>query len=129
MTVIAIHQSTGTAGILHPLTARITAWRQRRTETRMRREVTAANTGRITIAEFLQRLGADENTIRAVEVKVGKAVAQAYRAATNGAEPQKTGLALVRGRIVHVNAYGWDRLDLISSAAINIPAVAALIGA
>lgn len=129
MTTLTLHQPTGTAGILHPITARITAWRARRNEARMRRQVTAANSGRITVAEFLQRLGADDTTIRAVEVKVGKAVAQAYRAATDGAEPEKTGLALVRGRIVHVNAYGWDRLDLVSSVAVNIPAVAALIGA
>lgn len=129
MTAITIHQPTATAGILHPLTARFTAWRQRRAETRMARQVAAANTGRITIAEHLQRLGADTTTIRSIEVNLGKAVANAYRAATDGAEPEKTGLALVRGRIVHVNAYGWDRLDLISRVAVDFPAVAALIGA
>jgi hypothetical protein len=129
MTALTIHQPIGNVGVISALAGRVTAWRQRRTEARMVREVKAANTGRITMAEFLQRLGADETAIRAVEVKVGKAVAQAYRAATDGAEPEKTGLALVRGRIVHVNAYGWDRLDLISSVAVNIPAVAALIGA
>lgn len=129
MTAITIHQPTTPAGILHPVTARFTAWRQRRTEARMAREVAAANTGRITIAEYLQRLGADAATIRSIDVKLGKAVARAYRAATDGTEPEQVGLALVRGRIVHVNAYGWDRLELISKVAVGFPDVAALIGA
>jgi hypothetical protein len=128
MTTFTIHQPARTTGILEPLTGRITAWRQRRTEARMARQVAAANAGRITIAEYLQRLGADAATIRQVEVGLGKAVANAYRAATNGAEPEKTGLALVRGRIYPANAYGWDRLDLISSVAVTFPVVAALIG-
>lgn len=129
MTALTIHQPAGTAGILRPLTARFTAWREQRRTARMQRQVTAANAGRITIAEFLQRLGADPATIAAVEVRFGKAVANTYRAATNGAEPDKTGLALVRGRLYPVNAYGWARLGLIVSVAIHTPDVAALIGA
>jgi hypothetical protein len=128
VTTLTIHQPTGTAGILHPLTARITAWRQRRTEARMVREVAAANRGRITIAEFLQRLGADEATIRRYSASFGKKVADAYRNAT-GAEPAKSGAAIVRGEIVPVYGYGWQHLELISRVAVQYAPVAALIGA
>jgi hypothetical protein len=129
MTAITIHQPTRTTGILEPLTGRITVWRETRRIAKLQRQVAAANAGRITVAEFLQRLGLNAAQIASVEVGLGKAVANAYRAATDGAEPEKTGLALVRGRIYPANAYGWDRLNLISSVAVNYPAVAALIGA
>lgn len=128
MTAITIHQPTATAGLLHPLTARFTAWRQRRTEARMARQVAAANAGLITVREFLVRLGADEATIRRTESQFGKKVAAAYRAAT-GNEPAKSGKALVRGEVYDVYGYGWNRLDLISRVAVSYAPVAALIGA
>lgn len=128
MTALTIHQPTGTTGILHPLTARITAWRESRRIARLEREATAANQGRITIREHLRRLGLTEQQIRSTESQVGKRVANAYREAT-GLEPQKTGLAVVRGKSYQVDAYGWNRLDLISQTVVNHPAVAVLIGA
>jgi hypothetical protein len=128
MTVIAIHRPARTTGILEPLTGRVTAWRQRRTEARMARQVAAANTGIITVREFLARLGADDATIRAVESQFGKKVAKAYRE-TTGHDPVKSGQAIVRGEIYAVYGYGWNRLDLFTRVAANTPAVAALIGA
>jgi hypothetical protein len=127
MTALTLHQPIGNVGIISALAGRITAWRQHRTESRMSRQVKAANVGRITIAEYLQRLGADDATIRRYGSSFGKKVADAYRAST-GSEPVKSGVAIVRGEIVPVYGYGWDHLELISRAAVNYAPVAALIG-
>jgi hypothetical protein len=128
MTALTLHQPIGNVGIITALTARAAAWRQRRTEARMVREVKAANTGRITIAEYLQRLGADDDTIRRFGSSFGRKVADAYRAST-GSEPAKSGAAIVRGEIVPVYGYGWQHLELITSVAVTYGPVAALIGA
>jgi hypothetical protein len=128
MTAITIHQPTRTAGILEPLTGRITAWRETRRIAKLQRQVAAANAGIITVREFLTRLGADNATIRSVESQFGKKIAKAYRE-TTGHDPAKSGKAIVRGEIYDVYGYGWNRLDLFTRVAANIPAVAALIGA
>lgn len=127
MTTLTLHQPHRPA-LLGAVSAKVTAWRESRRIAKLQRQVAAANAGQITVREHLVRLGADDTTIRSLESKVGKAVAAAYRAET-GQEPAKTGLAIVRGQAFEVFAYPWTRLDLVSRAALTIPAVAALIGA
>lgn len=114
--------------LLNAVAGKLAAVRESRRIAKLQRQVAAANAGRITIREHLQRLGADEQTIRSVESRVGKAVAAAYRAQT-GQEPEKTGSVLVRGEIFPVFAYSWADLDLVSRAALTVPAVVSLIGA
>lgn len=127
MTVLPLTQPHRPA-LLDTVTAKVASWRESRRIARLEREATVANQGRITVREHLRRLGLTEQQIRSTESQVGKKVAVAYRAAT-GLEPQKTGLAVVRGKSYQVDAYGWDQLDLISRTVVNYPAIAALIGA
>jgi hypothetical protein len=127
MTALTLDQIHRPA-LLGTVAAKFAAFRESRRIVKLERQVAAVNAGRITIREHLGRLGANEATIRSVESKVGKAVAAAYRAET-GLEPEKTGLAIVRGQAFEVFAYPWTALDLVSRAALTVPAVAALIGA
>jgi hypothetical protein len=127
MTTLTLHQ-THRPTLINTVAAKVAGWRESRRIAKLQRQIAAANTGRITVREFLARLGADETTIRSLESRLGKAIAAAYRAETE-TEPAKSGLALVRGQAYPVFAYGWDRLDLISRTAVAFPAVAALIGA
>ncbi|HEV2640131.1 MAG TPA: hypothetical protein VGX23_33665 [Actinocrinis sp.] len=128
--------ATITATITRPISsplaairARIAAYRSGRAAARLAAEVAAANNGRLTIAMFLGYLGMDPAAIGKNEVQFGKAVAAAYRAAHQGAEPAKNGAALVRGKVFRVNAYRWDELGLLTAVAITYPAVSTLVGA
>jgi hypothetical protein len=77
----------------------------------------------LTAAGYLASIGADAETIRRFASSFGRKVAQAYRAAT-GSEPTRNGLALVRGQLMRVFAYG-DRA-LLASVARDYHATAAL---
>jgi hypothetical protein len=83
------------------------------------------NAGKTTTADYLASIGADAETIRRFASSFGRKVAQAYRAAT-GSEPTRNGLALVRGQLMRVFAYG-DR-GLLASVARDYHATAALAG-
>jgi hypothetical protein len=124
--------TTITRPITNPLAAirtRVAAHRAGRGAARLVAEAAAMNTGRLTIAMFLGYLGMDETAIVKSESGFGKAVAAAYRAANGGAEPAKTGAALVRGKLFRVNSYSWNELGLLASVAIVHPVVRTLIGA
>lgn len=82
------------------------------------------NAGRVTAADYLAQIGADDDTIRRFASPFGRKVAQAYRVAT-GSEPAQSGAALVRGQLMRVFAYA-DRA-LLDGAARDYHATAALI--
>lgn len=78
--------------------------------------VERANVGRITAAEYLAQLGADEAFINSYASPYGRAVAKAYRSAF-GAEPARSGLARRGVRLVPVFAYTADEADALYEAA------------
>jgi hypothetical protein len=78
--------------------------------------VERANLGRITAAEYLVELGADEAFIRSYASPFGKAAKKAYVAAF-GVEPAKSGLARVGVRLVPVFAYDGDEAGVLYEAA------------
>ena len=78
--------------------------------------VERTNAGRITAAEYLAELGADEAFIHSYASPYGRAVAAAYRSAF-GAEPVKSGLARRGLRLVPVFAYAADESQVLYEAA------------
>jgi hypothetical protein len=83
------------------------------------------NAGKVTTADYLADLGADDETIRRFASSFGRKVAQAHRAAT-GSEPTRNGAALVRGQLMRVFAYA-DRA-LLEATARDYHATSALLG-
>ena len=110
--------------------ARKTAHRPaRKPGTHVQRAIAAyRNRAVLTVAGYLTSIGADGETIRRYASAFGRAVAKTYRVAT-GSEPQQSGWAVARGRLMQVFAYGRDQIDLLAQVARSYKNTAHLIGA
>jgi hypothetical protein len=69
-----------------------------------------------TAREFLTSLGCDEEFIGRYESAFGRSVAKTYRANHGGAEPDRGGRVILRGRMRRVMRYA-DVADLMAGAA------------
>lgn len=74
------------------------------------------NAGKVTTADYLRQLGADDAFVTSYSSPYGRTAAKVYRAET-GTEPVKSGLAVRGRRLVPVFAYGADDAAILDKAA------------
>jgi hypothetical protein len=77
--------------------------------------VARTNRGKVTVAEYLESIGADADLIRRYAPTLGKHVKAAY-AATHGTDPKRTGLAIVGHHLVRTYAYSPADLSILRAA-------------
>jgi len=74
------------------------------------------NTGKVTTADYLRQLGADDAFVTSYASPYGRTVAKVYRS-EHGAEPVKSGLAARGRKLVPVFAYSADDATILEKAA------------
>ena len=88
--------------------------------------VARANRGKVTVAEYLEGLGADADLIRRYLGPLGKRVKAAY-AEVHGADPKRNGLAIVGHHLVRTYTYTPADLGILRDATAGYGRVAHLV--
>jgi len=88
--------------------------------------VARANRGKVTVAQYLEGLGADAELIRRYSGPLGKRVKAAY-AELHGADPKRAGLAVVGHHLVRTYAYSTADLGILRAATAGYGRVAHLV--
>lgn len=94
----------------------------------LRQVAARVNGGVVTVAQYLTELGADAETIRRYAGTLGKHVKAAFIAKT-GAEPVRSGLALVGHHLARVFAYDRADVEILRAATAGYARTSHLIGA
>ena len=84
------------------------------------------NTGKVTTADYLRRLGADDAFVTSYSSPYGRTAAKVYRD-EHGTEPVKSGLAARGRKLVPVFAYGADDAAILEKAAREYKRTAELV--
>jgi len=108
------------------ITRRITTQATSRLRAVLANVVARTNRGKVTVAEYLESLGADADLIRRYAPTLGKHVKAAY-AAAYGVEPKRTGLAVVGHHLVRAYAYSPADLGILHAATAGYGRVAHLV--
>lgn len=96
------------------------------------RKAAKVNAGRVTVAEYLRNLGADEDLIKRYGFAFGGKVNKLYQEKHGVKAPQTGAAAIMRAGkafLVDTYAYRWDELSLLNEAALSYGPVRELVGA